>query len=178
MGLFETIQATDEAILRSARGSPTWAVPLFYILTMIGGGLGLVTLVPFAVRRASRSSALWLLAGTLTASGLTAIIKPLVGRTRPCDALGWCSALVIRSPGGQSFPSGHAAGAFAFCTFLAARSPRLGAPTLLVAALIAWSRCVLGVHYPSDVIAGAALGAAVGAAFALSARRSSARPTA
>jgi undecaprenyl-diphosphatase len=39
-------------------------------------------------------------------------------------------------------------------------------PALLLSALIAWSRCMLGVHYPSDVLAGAALGAAVGATFA------------
>lgn len=166
MGLFETVQAVDELVLRGARGSPAWAVPLFYWLTMIGGGFGLLVVVPFFFRAASRRAAVWLVAGVLTASALTSIVKPIIGRARPCDALGWCSALAITSPGGNSFPSGHAAGSFAFGMFIALRAPKLAAPALLFAALIAWSRCVLGVHYPSDVIVGAALGAVIGAASA------------
>lgn len=176
MALFETIQAADEAILRGALGSPSWSVLAFYVLTMIGGGLGLLAIVPFVLRRTSRVGALWLIASVLTASALVSIIKPLVGRTRPCDALGWCSSLVVASPGGHSFPSGHAAGSFAFGAFLAMRVPKLGAPALLLSTLIAWSRCVLGVHYPSDVLAGAALGALIGAAFAVFAVRAS-RPS-
>jgi undecaprenyl-diphosphatase len=85
---------------------------------------------------------------------------------RPCDALGWCAPLAVASPGGGSFPSGHAAGSFAFAAFVAVRAPRWAAPAFVWAALVACSRCVLGVHYPSDVLAGALLGGAVGAIFA------------
>jgi membrane-associated phospholipid phosphatase len=44
--------------------------------------------------------------------------------------------------------------------------PRWAAPALLYAAIVAWSRCVLGVHYPSDVLTGALLGTAIGVAVA------------
>lgn len=170
MAFPEAIQALDEAILRSALGSPGWAVPVFWTLTMIGGGWGLLLLVPFVLRRTSRATALWLLAGVLVTSGLVSLLKAVFGRVRPCDALGWCTPVAVLSPGGHSFPSGHAAGSFAFSTFVALRVPKLRAPALVCAALIAWSRCMLGVHYPSDVLAGAAFGAVLGAVFAAAAR--------
>jgi len=60
-----------------------------------------------------------------------------------------------------SFPSGHTLHAVAFTLVAAAHYPWLAAPLAGLAALIAASRMVLGLHYPSDVLAGAALGAVV-----------------
>lgn len=163
----ESIQALDEAILRHAVGSPGWAVPIFFTLTLIGGGWGLLLILPFVIRRTTRIAALWMLCGVLITSGLVSLLKMLFERTRPCDALGWCVPIAVLSPGGHSFPSGHAAGSFAFSAFVAMRVPKLGPVALFCAALIAWSRCMLGVHYPSDVLAGSAFGAAMGVAFAM-----------
>ena len=162
----ESIQALDEAILRYAVGSPRWAVPIFYGLTVIGGGWGLLLILPFLFQRKSRIPALFMLSGVLITSGLVSLLKMLFSRIRPCDALGWCAPVSVLSPGGHSFPSGHAAGSFAFAAFLAVRVPTIGPLALFVAALIAWSRCVLGVHYPSDVLAGSLFGGALGVAFA------------
>ncbi|RST08530.1 bifunctional phosphatase PAP2/diacylglycerol kinase family protein [Streptomyces sp. WAC05950] len=66
-------------------------------------------------------------------------------------------------PQTTSFPSGHSASAFAFAAGVALASPGWGAVLAPVAASVAFSRVYTGVHYPSDVAAGAALG--VGAAF-------------
>ena len=65
----------------------------------------------------------------------------------------------------HSFPSGHATVAFACATVLALAVPRLRVPFFVLAALIAFSRVYVGVHYPFDVLAGAVLG--VGLATAL-----------
>ncbi|MFD5427659.1 bifunctional phosphatase PAP2/diacylglycerol kinase family protein [Streptomyces sp. NPDC127084] len=64
----------------------------------------------------------------------------------------------------SSFPSGHAASAAAFATGVAMESRGWGAAVAPVAASVAFSRVYTGVHFPSDVLVGAALG--VGAAYA------------
>jgi undecaprenyl-diphosphatase len=167
------VQALDERVLRAAHGFPAPLVPLFHVLTVVGGGWALCALIPFLVRRATRVATAWLLAAITAQSALVSILKALVGRARPCDALSWCAPIAVLSPGGGSFPSGHAAGSFAFAAFVAVRAPRWAAPAFVWAALVAWSRVVLGVHYPGDVLAGALLGSAVGVAFARASLRRS-----
>ncbi len=166
MAWFPEAQAFDEAILRVAHGQPPAAIPLFHFFTLVGGGWSMLLLLPLLIQRATRTASLWLLSAVVLSSGATSLLKELVGRVRPCDALAWCAAIDIPSPGGHSFPSGHAAGSFAFAAFAAVRVPRWSGPALIYAMLVAWSRCVLGVHYPSDVLIGALLGSAIGAAVA------------
>lgn len=156
------VQALDESILHALRDTPSSIVTVFFLLTVVGGGWGLLAFIPFLVRKPTRAPTLFLLGAVTSSSALVSSFKALFGRARPCDALGWCSPLAGSSPGGPSFPSGHAAGAFTFAAFIALRAPRYRAPALLFAALVAASRCVLGVHYPSDVLAGALLGSLVG----------------
>jgi undecaprenyl-diphosphatase len=64
-------------------------------------------------------------------------------------------------PGSSSFPSGHAATSFACAYVLARAAPRFAWPLFALAALIAFSRSYVGVHYPLDVLAGSLLGIAV-----------------
>lgn len=70
-----------------------------------------------------------------------------------------------------SFPSDHATAAFAIATAVLLRDRRWGAFVLALAALLAAGRVAIGVHYPSDVLAGAALGAAASLALWLPALR-------
>lgn len=60
-----------------------------------------------------------------------------------------------------SFPSGHTLHAVAFSLIAAGHYPELSAALTVFSALVAASRVVLGLHYPSDVVAGAAIGAAI-----------------
>jgi membrane-associated phospholipid phosphatase len=67
-----------------------------------------------------------------------------------------------RVPTSHSFPSAHAATSFAGAYRIAALAPPARAPLMVAAGLMAFTRPYLGVHYPSDVVAGAAVGLLVG----------------
>src|SRR4029077_12959684 len=82
---------------------------------------------------------------------------------------------LIQVPATHSFPSGHAASSFAAATVLATFAPRFRAAFFLLAAAIAWSRVYNGVHWPSDVLAGAVLGTVTGLSVVAVSRRVSAR---
>lgn len=96
---------------------------------------------------------------TFGADSLSFLVKDLTHRTRPFVAHPSIHPLyVVHS---SSFPAGHAATAFAGAVLLSTLARRLAPAFLLLAALIAYSRVYVGVHYPTDVLAGALLGALV-----------------
>ena len=88
-------------------------------------------------------------------------MKSIIKRERPGEKYpGYIIPRVHET--GHSFPSNHTGGAFALATILTLNYPRwyIIAPAYLWASAIGYSRMQLGVHYPSDVFAGAILGAA------------------
>ena len=99
-------------------------------------------------------------ASYVVATVLANILKAVFDRPRPPVDHPELHPLVDL-PHSASMPSGHAAGAFAAAVAVGLVHPRLRWPLLALAALVALSRVWLGVHYASDVIAGAALGSAV-----------------
>jgi undecaprenyl-diphosphatase len=103
-------------------------------------------------------------AAILLAESVSGALKEGIERDRPPVADPNPDTLV-KLPETFSFPSGHATVAFACATVLAMAVPRLRWPLYALAALIAFSRVYVGVHFPLDVLAGAVLG--VGIAIAL-----------
>ena len=98
----------------------------------------------------------------LTSAVVNAVLKPLWGRRRPERAKHHVPfARRVRMPRSRSFPSGHAASAFAFAGGVAAEAPVPGGLLTVLATLVAYSRVHTGVHYPSDVVVGAVIGAAL-----------------
>jgi undecaprenyl-diphosphatase len=99
-------------------------------------------------------------------------VKTTLVRGRPNRAAAEVAASRhVRMPRSTSFPSGHAASAFAFATAVGDVLPPASAPLHALAAGVAYSRVHTGVHYPGDVVAGSLIGAVAGAAVGRIARR-------
>lgn len=95
----------------------------------------------------------------VTSSASTFILKRIVNRKRPAYTYPDIQAFEIQQ--NYSFPSGHTSNAFCTATSLSLNFPRwyVIVPSFAWAGVVGYSRMHLGVHYPSDVLAGALLGA-------------------
>jgi undecaprenyl-diphosphatase len=126
-------------------------------------GVGLLVAVAFYLLK-SKNSAYFAAASVIGAYGIATVAKKAVNRNRPV----WDGAHTLATETGQSFPSGHAVGTTALVAVLiVAAVPLLAAVALrrvlvvllaVFAAGMVVSRPILGVHFPTDVLAGAFLG--------------------
>jgi len=123
---------------------PMW-VALLIVLPLAGGPLGLHCAKLIAMVGTANLALYW-------------AIKSWTRRSRPCArCLGIRACAPI--PDVFSFPSGHSMHAAAFAVLLSAHYPLLAPLLWFYAVLVAVARVVLGLHYPSDVLIGGALGA-------------------
>jgi diacylglycerol kinase family enzyme len=113
----------------------------------------------FGGSRGRRAAADAVAALAFTSAAVNGPIKLVIGRRRPAPR-----RRLRHRPRTSSFPSGHAASGLAFAVAATRELPEAGPLLLPLAGTVAYSRVYLGVHYPSDVLAGAAFGAAVGMA--------------
>lgn len=115
-------------------------------------------------RWGSRNARHGVIAAGLSAAialGAAQVIVHLWQRPRPFVAHPGVAHLFVAHAPDPSFPSDHATAAFAIAISLLLRSRRIGLLALAMAVVVAVGRVAVGVHYPSDVLAGAALGTAV-----------------
>ena len=138
-----------------------WLDPVVAFYTQLGNAGLLWIVLSLSVlcwRPTRRAGALALTAMVLGLLVTNVTIKPLVERTRPWLDLPILPLVVENDP--HSFPSGHTCAAFAAGVAWAKTLPwrwgRIGA--VLLAVLMGLSRLYVGVHYPTDVLAGALIG--------------------
>jgi undecaprenyl-diphosphatase len=113
-------------------------------------------------RRGRRAAVDGLASIALTSAVVNLALKRLGRRRRPDPARhGVPVARLVTMPRSTSFPSGHAASAFAFASGAGSALPVAAVPLQAAAALVAYSRVHTGVHYPVDVVVGALLGGAL-----------------
>ena len=138
--------------------------PAFALVSRLGDGAfwyALMLLMPLAYGD-------WLLALTMALTGaastaLYRFIKARTRRPRPCEAYDM-PYLTVAPLDRFSFPSGHTLHAVGFTVLACHGHPELGWFLIPFTVLVALSRLVLGLHYPSDVLTGAAIGVGMASA--------------
>jgi undecaprenyl-diphosphatase len=164
--LISFVEARDHRLMRRVH---SWSAPKWIRLWMIcatrGGdgwlwyalGAFLIVFGGEAGRLAAAQAGLAVGAGIV----LFLLLKRAAGRRRPCALEPHCWSTLL-PPDQFSFPSGHTITAFAAAVPVAAQFPGMSGGLYFCAASIAASRVLLGMHFLSDVAAGAVLGSALG----------------
>ena len=159
----------EQRDLRLMRRLHRWRAPrpiriLMLMMSRLGNGWLWYSLGIFILVCGGQNRYRAFFAGALSAVVAILIfqrIKPFSRRRRPCEIEPHCWA-VITPPDRFSFPSGHAMTSFAIAAAVGSFYPQALPCLLAVAALIAISRIVVGMHFLTDIVVGALLGALIG----------------
>ncbi len=166
------VQRLDERILEDLQATRTGGQTRLWRFVSdannyVNAGIPVGVLVDGLIRNDDRTkrNGLYMAASTATTYLLNLAIKQLIRRPRPF--LTEVRLTPVYRPGEYSFPSGHTSSVFSAMTSLSRCYPKwyVIAPSFVWAAGVGYSRMYLGVHYPTDVTAGAVLG--TGTAFAM-----------
>jgi undecaprenyl-diphosphatase len=143
----------DRVLVRlseAANGSRLWLATAG-VIALVGG------------RRGRRAAAEAVASIALASATSNLAVKAVARRRRPEARHGQVlPSRQVRRPTSPSFPSGHAASAFAFASTMGEEVPVTWGPLHVAASLVSYARVHTGVHYPSDVVAGALVGAMCG----------------
>lgn len=164
--LFESITALDLSILdfihNTLSNSVMDLIMVCITYSIEYGAMAILVFIVMMCIKKMRKTGFAVIGATLSVLLFgELILKHIVCRPRPFVING-AIELIIRAPSGFSFPSSHTATCFAMATAIYLFHKRLGIIAYIYAALVAFSRMYLYVHYPSDVIGGIALGIGCG----------------
>ncbi len=167
------VRALDQAVFDAVAETRTPSLDRFFVgvsrsvdhsrlWLLMAAVVALVALVDGS--RGRRAAGLGVLAIGSASAVTNAALKPLAGRRRPTPS-GHRAVLGsrrVRRPVSASFPSGHTASAFAFAAAMGETEPWTWLPLHAAAGAVGYARVHTGMHYPSDVAAGALIGALCG----------------
>lgn len=168
------VDGVDQAVYDTVAATPTPSLDRLLVGVSTAANYSRLWLVTAAAAaafgggRGRRAACQGVLSIALTSALTNLVLKPLAGRQRPARSGGRpvTDSRRVRQPVSRSFPSGHAASAFAFASAMGQAVPSIRLPLHLAAAAVAYSRVHTGVHYPSDVATGALVGELCGRAVA------------
>jgi undecaprenyl-diphosphatase len=157
--LLTRLDARDRDLFNRCAISPSSAaaIRLFWVtLTHLGGVWGSIAaaVLPLYWVGTARLAAERAILALIVSHLIVQVLKRHVVRERPARPFG---VSLVAIPDKFSFPSGHAAAAMSVAFVYASLYPGLAVPLLVLSTAIGFSRVVLGVHYPSDVLAGQAI---------------------
>lgn len=161
--MLETLLNIDGGILlfiQDCIRNPILNMIMIFITSLGDDGLlwiaaTIVLLIPKKTRKVGIMSAVALLGSLIINNN---IIKNIVQRPRPYVTFTDLQ-IIIPEPSEFSFPSGHTSSSFAAAAVFYRHLPKkVGVPSIILAGLIGLSRLYVGVHYPTDVLAGAIMG--------------------
>ena len=182
LGLAEGLRelgAVDRAVYEAVARTPTGTLDV-PVRRLSGAAdksrvwLAIAAVVAVAGGRRGRRAALEgvVVAIAVTSATVNLGVKPIARRRRPDRAQqARFEGRHVPMPRSASFPSGHAASAFAFAYAVGRHLPVLAVPIRLLAVAVAYSRVHTGVHYPGDVVIGSVAGAGTAAMVAAVADR-------
>lgn len=159
-------------LVNSVYTSPVLDAAMPYVtekFNFLGAIIVAAILIVTLGKRQDRVGLLVLVVLVFASDFVCAELKHLVERVRPCNSMD--VRLLVGCGGSYSFPSGHATNIFAAMVFLTIRYRRFAPLFLFIATAVAYSRVYVGVHYPLDVIGGAALGTIMAFIFTLGEKR-------
>jgi membrane-associated phospholipid phosphatase len=158
----------DTRIFRSVNNAQNqFKTSLFHVtdnsvaVLVVGIPVGCIVYGLAADNRNAVNTGVLLSASEVLTYGLKYVLKVSIKRPRPYEDLADVHVNDIESADQYSFPSGHTAGAFALATMLTLRYPKPAVyiPAFIWAGMVGYGRVYNGVHYPSDVLGGAVVGA-------------------
>jgi len=171
------LSGLDEEVFRvlNMAGSSTVLDAVMIAISVLGTTYALVILASIIWLKRRRELAFDCLVLLAIVSILVFLLKYAVDRARPFEVLDdvdFASISLLSSASDPSMPSGHASKTFAIAALVAlSRHKKAGALLLALACAVALTRIYLGLHWPSDVLAGAVLGVSLGALFHAFSRR-------
>ena len=165
-GWLADVRRLDLAVYRAVAATPTPAIDTAMSRLSRSANKSRLWMATAAVvaatggRRGRRAAAQGMVCVAVSSAVVNLGIKRIARRERP-ERDETPQLRHVPMPGSLSFPSGHAASAFAFATGVGHGAPALAVPLQATAAVVAYSRVHTGVHYPGDVLVGALIGTLV-----------------